>query len=126
MTTNTTAGKYAIKGLDDNETTCACCGRTDLKRAVQLAILDADGNEGAVEAYGTTCAARLIAPKRAAGESRSLTNLAKAHAFLAKYSAAGYGLDAICSAVGVKFSVWAVVEDGVVKFNTSTGWVAVK
>jgi len=121
----TTASKYMIKGLNDSETTCACCGRNDLKRVVWLTAIDADGNETTVEAYGTTCAARLLSPKGQSSEARSLTSLAKAYEFVAKYIDSEYTLDQITSTVGVRFNVWATVEDNTIRFNTSTGWVTV-
>ncbi|MFG2986167.1 hypothetical protein ACGFYQ_33785 [Streptomyces sp. NPDC048258] len=50
--------QWVIKGITDDCTTCECCGRTNLKRTVALAPLDADGNEDGEPAYyGTSCAA---------------------------------------------------------------------
>lgn len=125
MSTTTTAPKYRIKGSDDHETTCACCGRTDLKRVIWLTAIDADGNDTTVEAYGTTCAARLLTPKSTASTSRHLTNLAKAISFIKKYNTGEYTLRQIANGVHVKFGVWATVEDDVLSVNTGHGWLPV-
>lgn len=116
---------YRILGLVDDETTCACCGRTDLKRAIALAELDVDGHEINNAVYGSTCAARLIAPKSTASASRHLNKLATAISFIEKHAGRGFTLAQIANAVGVKFSVWAVVEDDALKVNTGTGWLTV-
>lgn len=117
---------YKVKGTNGDETTCACCGRDDLTRVVWLAPVDADGNERQAEPYGTTCAARLVAPRQTRTMASQLVNVSKAIAFVHKYAGLGYDLDDIRNAVGVKFNVWASVEGGVVKVNTPTGWVVVR
>lgn len=116
---------YQIKGCNADETTCACCGRDDLNKVVWLAPVDADGNEGQAEPYGTTCAARLVAPKAQKAVASTLTNLGKAYAFVAKWADSEYTLDQISNTVAVKFNTWAVVEGNTLKFNTPTGWVEV-
>lgn len=56
-----TSTHFTIKGTTSDVATCACCGRNDLRRAVALVALDADGNEnGLVSYYGTSCAATLL------------------------------------------------------------------
>ena len=51
-------------GTTDNVTDCEHCGRTDLRSTVVLELLDAEGNgTGDVVHYGTTCAARALAPR---------------------------------------------------------------
>lgn len=125
MTTTTTNTTYRIKGINGDECTCACCGRNDLTKVVWLAEVDADGNESEIAAYGTTCAARLIAPKTRNATARQLVNLGKALAFAAKYADSEYTLDQIRNAVGVKYNVWASVEGDTLSLNTPSGWVAV-
>lgn len=49
---------YRVKGTTDDTTTCEQCGRTNLRKTVILAELDADGNEEGVSYLGTDCAAR--------------------------------------------------------------------
>lgn len=56
--------RYALKGINDEETVCSVCGRVELKKVMWLVELDADGNE-AGDAFhcGTTCGARLMGKK---------------------------------------------------------------
>ena len=52
--------KYRIVGINDDQDTCQCCGKTGLKRVVWMVPIDVDGNpEGEPECYGTSCAARI-------------------------------------------------------------------
>lgn len=120
----TTTATYRIKGINGDEHSCACCGRNDLTKVVWLAALDADGNEGPAAPYGTTCAARLVAPKGARGAADQLVRISKAVAFVEKH-AATHPLDAIRNAVSVKWNVWANVEGNTLQINTPTGWVKV-
>lgn len=120
-----TSTTYTIKGTNGDETTCACCGRDDLTKVVWLAEKDADGNEMQAAPYGTTCAARLLAPKNTRSVARELVGLSKAIAFITKWIDSDYSLDDIRNTVGVKFSVWATCEDNTISVNTPTGWVAI-
>lgn len=47
-------------GITDECDTCECCGRTNLKKAVMLFVLDEDGNRDELVYYGTTCAAKAL------------------------------------------------------------------
>lgn len=47
-------------GITDECDTCECCGKTNLKKAVMLFILDEDGNRDELVYYGTTCAAKAL------------------------------------------------------------------
>ena len=51
---------YRLVSINDDEDTCARCGRTNLAKVVWLAELDGDGNIGDVRPYGVDCAARLL------------------------------------------------------------------
>jgi hypothetical protein len=116
---------YVVKGSNADSHSCSACGRTDLNRVIWLAPLDPDGNEGAAAPYGTDCAARLIAPKQAGRTAAHLDMIARSIAYIQKWSAAGADPDAIRSHVGVRFNVWASVEDGTFTINTPTGWTPV-
>lgn len=63
--------RYVLKGINDEYTTCEVCGKTELRRVMWLAELDADGIEGEAFAAGTTCGAKLLAGK---GISRKTVN----------------------------------------------------
>ena len=51
---------WKVKGVNDDTDTCELCGKHPIKRVVWMAPVDADGNEGAVQAIGRCCAARLL------------------------------------------------------------------
>lgn len=72
---------YRIKGINDDEDTCHCCGKTNLKRVVWLVELDADGNEiGDAFPYGTTCASKAMGwreTSKAKIEKRQAAEVAK-------------------------------------------------
>ena len=57
---------YAVRGANDEVTTCSCCGRANLKKTVILETLDGDGNgTGLIERFGTDCATRATGWKPA-------------------------------------------------------------
>ena len=51
---------WKVKGVNDDTDTCELCGKHPIKRVVWMAPVDADGNEGAVQAIGRCCAAKLL------------------------------------------------------------------
>ena len=51
---------WKVKGTNDDSDTCELCGKHPIKRVVWMAQLDADGNEGQVQAIGRCCAAKLL------------------------------------------------------------------
>lgn len=51
---------YLVKGTTEDITDCDRCGRTNLKKTVIVATLDADGNEDDLIHVGTDCAATLV------------------------------------------------------------------
>lgn len=52
--------RYALKGINDDETTCSQCGRVELKRVMWLVKLDADGGEGDAFPVGVICGAKML------------------------------------------------------------------
>ncbi len=52
--------RFSLLGIDDEVTTCECCGRSNLKCTVVLAVLDADGNAEGEVRYGRDCGARAL------------------------------------------------------------------
>lgn len=53
--------RYALKGINDDETTCSICGKVELKRVMWIVELDADGGEiGDPFPCGTTCGAKTM------------------------------------------------------------------
>lgn len=55
---NATTKTVKILGINDDESTCACCGKSGLKRVVWLQFGE-EGNEE-VTHYGTSCAATAL------------------------------------------------------------------
>ena len=51
---------YTLLGIDDEVTTCDCCGKTRLKCTVALSQTDVDGNEVGIVRFGRDCAARAL------------------------------------------------------------------
>lgn len=51
---------YRVHGISDDTDTCEICGKTELRRVVMLAVLDADGNQEDLLYAGSTCAARKL------------------------------------------------------------------
>lgn len=53
--------KYALKGINDDQTECAICGKTELRRVMWIVELDPDGSEiGEPFNCGTTCGSKLL------------------------------------------------------------------
>ena len=59
--TEITQRRYRLLGINDDETTCAVCGRVELKRVMWLQELGPEG-DAIGEAFwcGTTCGAKLL------------------------------------------------------------------
>jgi hypothetical protein len=45
-------GRFVVKGVNDEQNFCCCCGRDNLKRVVWIE----DTETGAISHFGTTCA----------------------------------------------------------------------
>ena len=61
--------RFQIKGIDDTQDTCSCCGKTGLKRVVWIE----DKQTGNIECFGTSCATN---PEKCFGVSVSDINKA--------------------------------------------------
>ncbi len=56
-----TTKKYALKGINDDQSVCAICGKVELKRVMWIVELDNNGNEVSDPFHcGTTCGARML------------------------------------------------------------------
>jgi hypothetical protein len=56
--------RYALKGINDDQTECSVCGKVELKRVMWLVELDEEGNEISEPFFcGTTCGAKLMNQK---------------------------------------------------------------
>lgn len=53
--------KYALKGINEDETVCSICGKVELQRVMWIVELDKDRNEISEPfACGTTCGAKML------------------------------------------------------------------
>jgi len=50
--TTATASRFVIKGINDEQDSCSCCGKTGLKRVVWIE----DTQTGDINFFGTSCA----------------------------------------------------------------------
>jgi hypothetical protein len=56
--------RYALKGINDDQTECSVCGKVELNRVMWLVELDEEGNEISEPFFcGTTCGAKLMNQK---------------------------------------------------------------
>lgn len=62
---------YTIAAVNDEHTTCECCGRTGLKKTAQLI-----NEAGDVKILGTTCAASFLGSKQAKAQNKIAASLA--------------------------------------------------
>jgi len=64
--------RYCVKGINDDESFCMCCGKEDLKRVVWIE----DTETGKVEHFGVVCAAN---PAKAFGLKKEIQSAVRAH-----------------------------------------------
>lgn len=61
---NAMTKKYALKGINDEESVCVVCGKVELKRVMWVVEIDSDKNEAGEPFHcGTTCGAKLLGQK---------------------------------------------------------------
>jgi hypothetical protein len=60
--------KYKVLGVNDEQTTCDCCGRKGLKRTVVLEIWENDENTLEIMRVGVDCAA-ILSQRNGVGKS---------------------------------------------------------
>ena len=99
-----------ILGTTDENTTCDKCGKTNLKGTVAL-----ETGEGIVH-YGTTCAAKAVAPKSYRGIADTLNGYAKAVAYARKWITVYGAHQSIADQIAVHWTS-AVIRDGAIVIN---------
>ena len=67
MSDLTTASRFVIKGINDEQESCSCCGKTGLKRVVWIE----DTETGDINHFGTSCATQ---PSKCFGISKNEVN----------------------------------------------------
>lgn len=96
---------YELLGIDDEVTTCECCGKTNLKCTAVLAILDADSTARGEVRFGRDCAARALRVKMSADK---LEGKARAAEVKRLYSTRAGGSKRI-KVVDGRFPVYATI-----------------
>lgn len=81
-------------GINDEQTVCDCCGKTNLKKTV---VMDVDG---AVVRYGVNCAARTLKQT-----GKAIERTAGAAEYENKLTAAGYTREQIINAVWNRYGI---------------------
>lgn len=61
---------HKLKAINSDHDTCEICGKTNLKKVMWIAELDADGTEMEPFAAGTTCGAKILGVKTTGGIKR--------------------------------------------------------
>lgn len=102
-----------ILGINDDVTTCECCGKSNLKKTV---VLELDG--GGEVHYGTDCASRAIHGNNKAGNKKSIDTLARAASLARKWLAAGHAAEIVATGIGKRFGYQTQAENG----RLSIGW----
>lgn len=94
-----------VLGINDDVTTCECCGKTNLKKTVVLAT-----ETGEVH-YGVNCAARALLPK-VKGAAKSIETQATAMALANKWLAAGHTPEVVRQGIWNRFGYPCGIQDG--------------
>jgi hypothetical protein len=69
-----------VLGINDDVTTCECCGRPNLKATVVL-----ETEHGDIRHYGRDCAARSLMGNNKSGSVKSVETLAKGISYARKW-----------------------------------------
>ena len=74
------AGRFTVKGINDEQSFCSCCGKQNLKRVVWIE----DTETGEINHFGTNCAEN---PAKAFGVTSEIRKAVKAYDKAAKEAA---------------------------------------
>ena len=93
--------QYKLMGVNSDEDTCSCCGKTNLKRVMWLMELDEEGNaNGEVFPMGTTCGQKKMGIS--AGDIASADREGKIAKLAQAWLAKGHDLKVVLNAIGNK------------------------
>lgn len=100
-----------ILGINDEVTTCECCGRTNLKRTVIL-----ESETIGIVRYGTDCAAAAVYGKKSAKNRDQMDRVARGVAYAKKWigihGTTPAVLNKIADAISVHFCWVRVIPNG--------------
>jgi hypothetical protein len=104
-----------ILGINDEVTTCECCGKTNLKKTVVL------GTETGELRYGTSCAARALLGNDKQSSQKIITTQASAVSLAQKWLKAGHTAEVVAKGIWNRFGYLTEAKGGMVligKFAT--------
>jgi hypothetical protein len=100
--------KYKLMGVNSDEDTCSCCGKTNLKRVMWLMECDEEGNaNGEVFPMGTTCGSKKMGISE--GEIASADRQGKVAKLAQTWLAKGYELKVVLNAIGNKTAYQCII-----------------
>jgi hypothetical protein len=97
---------YKILGLTEENTTCDCCGKTNLKVTVALET------ETGIVYFGRDCAAKAIIGNGKASSVKSIETTAKAVELAKKLLAAGHDAIKVAGAVSGRYGYPTSTKNG--------------
>lgn len=106
-----------ILAINDEQTVCDCCGKTNLKRTVVLEL-----ENGEIVRYGTDCAAKMFKGQKAQFKSNS-----DVYTFVQKWLGfdSRYTPEATANCVWNRFGYQTKVEAGSIYIYQNQNWTRV-
>jgi hypothetical protein len=98
---------FKILGINDEVTTCECCGKTNLKKTVVLSM----NGEGEVH-YGVNCAASALRGSKKSGDRKAVETEAAAVSLARKWLNAGHTPEVVAKGIWNRFGFRTGVKDG--------------
>lgn len=108
---------YKILGINDDVTTCECCGRSNLKATVVMESVD-----GSVVHFGRDCAARVTTGDNKPSAVKSIESLARGIAYARRWlnHTPAHTAAVVANAVRVRFCGCSAVGESVTFSNGVT------
>ena len=99
---------YKVLGINDDVTTCECCGRSNLKATVVLESAD-----GSMVHFGKDCAARVMTGDNKSSAVKSIESLARCIAYARRWlnHTPAHTAAVVANAIRVRFCGCSVVGD---------------
>lgn len=98
---------FKILGINDDVTTCECCGKVNLKKTVVLSM----NGEGEVH-YGVNCAARALRGSEKSGDRKSVETEARAISLARKWLNAGHSPEVVAKGIWNRFGYLTEAKNG--------------
>lgn len=97
---------YRILGINDDVTTCECCGKSNLKKTVVL------GSDSGEVHFGVDCAARAMLGNNKSGSRKTIDTQARAVALARKWLAAGHAAEIVAKGIWNRFGYLTEAKGG--------------